>query len=199
MTKTALLLSGGMDSVAIAWWKRPDIAITIDYGQNPAAGEIRAAGAVAATLGIEHRIVRCDLSALGSGDMAGSAPLEMAPIAEWWPFRNQMLLTVAAMQAVSLGVGRLLIGCLSTDRRHADGTAEFITAMNCVLYVQEGGLVVEAPAITLTAVELIRHSGIPFEVLAWAHSCHRANEACGVCGGCLKHYATMQALGNDPY
>ena len=34
--KTALLLSGGMHSVAIAWWRRPNIAITIDYGQLPA-------------------------------------------------------------------------------------------------------------------------------------------------------------------
>ena len=197
--RTALLLSGGMESVAIAWWRRPDIAITIDYGQLPAEAEIRAAGAVAATLGIGHYIVRCDLSVLGSGDMAGRAALAMAPVPEWWPFRNQMLLTVAAMKTVSLGVERLLIGCLSTDRQHADGTEAFIAAMNRVFSVQEGGLVVEAPAITLTAEELIQQSGIPFETLAWAHSCHRANEACGNCRGCLKHYGTMQALGHDPY
>ncbi|MBG0794052.1 7-cyano-7-deazaguanine synthase [Methylocystis sp. H62] len=197
--KTALLLSGGMDSVAIAWWKRPDIAITIDYGHQPALAEIRAAGAVAAALEIEHHIVRCDLAALGSGDMAGRTPLVMAPVPEWWPFRNQMLLTVAAMKAVSLGVERLLIGCLSTDRQHGDGTEAFISAMNSLFAVQEGGLMVEAPAIALTAEELIQQSSIPFEVLAWAHSCHRANEACGNCRGCLKHYSTMQALGHDPY
>ncbi len=197
--KTALLLSGGMDSVAIAWWKRPEVAITINYGQDPAEGEIRAAKAVASTLGIEHHVVRCDLSALGSGDLSGRAPLKMAPVPEWWPFRNQMLLTVAAMQAVLSEVGRLLIGCLSTDGQHADGRAEFISIMNRVFSVQEGGLTVEAPAIGLTAVELVRQSGIPFEVLAWSHSCHRSNEACGVCGGCLKHYRTMQALGHDPY
>ena len=38
----ALLLSGGMDSVAIAYWKRPRYGITINYGQEPAEGEIRA-------------------------------------------------------------------------------------------------------------------------------------------------------------
>ena len=32
----ALLLSGGMDSIALAFWKRPEIAITIDYGQRAA-------------------------------------------------------------------------------------------------------------------------------------------------------------------
>lgn len=197
--KTVLLLSGGMDSVAIAWWKRPDLAITLDYGQKPAEGEIRAASAVAKEIGIEHHIVRFDLSSLGSGDLAASKPLDLAPVPEWWPFRNQMLLTVAAMKAVSLNANRLLIGCLSTDGRHADGTAEFIAAMNAIFAVQEGTLIVEAPAITLAAVELIQESGIPFEVLAWAHSCHKANEACGECRGCLKHYDTMQALGHEPY
>ena len=43
--KTALLLSGGMDSIAIAWWKRPDIALTLDYGQQAANAEIKAATA----------------------------------------------------------------------------------------------------------------------------------------------------------
>ena len=32
-----LLLSGGMDSISIAWWKRPDVAISVDYGQRAAA------------------------------------------------------------------------------------------------------------------------------------------------------------------
>ena len=36
-----MLLSGGMDSIAVAYWRRPSLAITIDYGQVPAAGELR--------------------------------------------------------------------------------------------------------------------------------------------------------------
>jgi len=36
-----LLLSGGIDSVAIAAWKRPEICLTIDYGQRSARAEIR--------------------------------------------------------------------------------------------------------------------------------------------------------------
>ena len=41
---TALLLSGGMDSIALAYWKRPDIALTIDYGQAAADAEERLQG-----------------------------------------------------------------------------------------------------------------------------------------------------------
>src|SRR5947209_14019075 len=98
-----------MDSIAIAFWHRPQIAITVDYGQRPARAEVRAAGAVCQDVGICHHVIRADLSSLGSGDMAGTAPLDVAPVSEWWPFRNQMLITVAAMKGVSLGVKRLLI------------------------------------------------------------------------------------------
>lgn len=197
--KTALLLSGGMDSTAIAYWKKPSAAITINYGQVPASAEIRAASDVAEALNIEHFIVKSDLSSLGSGDMAGSTPLDIAPVTEWWPFRNQLLITLAAMKAVQIGVKKIIIGTLKTDKCHADGTNQFITAMNVLLNKQEGELSLEAPAITLSASELIIKSGVPHEVLAWSHSCHISDYACGVCRGCRKHYETMESLKIKPY
>jgi len=196
---TALLLSGGMDSIAIAFWKRPDLAITIDYGQIPAATELRAANAVCADLGIVHHIIKTDLISLGSGDMAGTAALEVANVPEWWPFRNQMLVTLAAMKGVALGVKHLLIGTLRTDNEHRDGTAEFIRSMSSILEYQEGAIALDAPAINMSSAELIRLSGVPVEILAWAHSCHVAEQACGQCRGCRKHYETMMELGFGPY
>ncbi|RMS14104.1 hypothetical protein ALP72_200017 [Pseudomonas coronafaciens pv. coronafaciens] len=44
--KSALLLSGGMDSLSVAWWKRPDLAITLNYGQLAANAEIAASRAI---------------------------------------------------------------------------------------------------------------------------------------------------------
>lgn len=197
--KAALLLSGGMDSVSIAWWKRPDVAVTIDYGQKPAEAEIVAAAQVAKSLGIAHQIIRVDCSSLGSGDMAGTAPLELAPVSEWWPFRNQLLITLAGMAVVRSGVGKLYIGALATDRVHADGRRDFVDQISKLVALQEGGLTVEAPAIELDAVELVRSSGIPQSTLAWAHSCHVGNYACGQCRGCVKHYNTWNALGWTPH
>ncbi|MGT0195023.1 7-cyano-7-deazaguanine synthase [Burkholderia pyrrocinia] len=197
--RTALLLSGGMDSIAIAYWKQPEVGITVAYGQRAAAAEVRAAAAVCAALGMEHHVIEADLSALGSGDMAGQAPASLAPVSEWWPFRNQMLTTLAAMKAISLNISKLLIGSLRTDGVHADGKPEFITAMSAVLSCQEGGITFEAPAIHLSGPELIRASGIPPDLLAWAHSCHVASEACGMCHGCRKHYETLEDLGLEPY
>jgi len=160
---------------------------------------VGASAAVCDALSIEHHVIQVDLSALGSGDMAGNCPDVLAPASEWWPFRNQMLISLAAMKAIPISVERLLIGSLRTDGFHADGRPEFVAAMREVLRLQEGGLTLEAPAIDLTAAELITTSGVPASILAWAHSCHVANEACGMCRGCRKHYETIEELGLEPY
>ena len=199
MSCTAILLSGGMDSIAVAYLRRPSVAFTIDYGQLPAAGEIRAASAVAEELKIDHEIIKIDLRALGSGDMAGQGAIEVAPNPEWWPFRNQMLVTLSAMRGIALGVNCLLIGTVKGDDSHADGRREFISAMDGLLELQEGGLRLEAPAIELTASELIGMSGVPGELLSWAHSCHVSAYACGICRGCHKHYHTYEEIGTNPY
>jgi 7-cyano-7-deazaguanine synthase len=195
---SALLLSGGMDSVALAYWLRPELAITIDYGQRPARGEIRSAAAVSDALGIDHHVITADLSALGSGDLAGSAALAVAPVSEWWPFRNQMLVTLGAMKAIGLGASQLLIGCLKTDH-HADGKKEFVESLSALLRQQEGSMTLSAPAASMTAVELIRTSKVPIEFLCWTHSCHAGEYACGMCRGCRKHYETLGQLGEAPY
>ncbi|MDZ7654290.1 MAG: 7-cyano-7-deazaguanine synthase [Burkholderiaceae bacterium] len=119
--KRALLLSGGLDSLAIAHWLRPELAVTIDYGQLAAAAEIVAATQICRTLGIDHHVVSVDCRALGSGDMAGRRPVALAPASEWWPYRNQLLITLAAMWAIPRGVGQLLIGTVASDGSHADG------------------------------------------------------------------------------
>jgi 7-cyano-7-deazaguanine synthase len=197
--RIALLLSGGMDSIAIAHWLRPEVGVTVNYGQRAAYAEVRAAAAVCEALGIEHHVIDADLSALGSGDLAGVAPAALAPVSEWWPFRNQMLVTLAAMKLVTIGVNRLMIGSLRTDSVHADGKSEFIAAMNAVLQCQEGTISFDAPAIAYSGAELIKVSGITPALLAWAHSCHVGNEACGLCRGCKKHYETLEELGFAPY
>lgn len=197
--RRALLFSGGMDSTCLAYWHKPDLAITIDYGHKAAAGEIRAATAVCQTLGIDHKIIHCDLSALGSGDLAGTEANPHAPASEWWPYRNQMLVTIAAMECIKHKIDVLEIGALRTDGFHADGRKEFVEALSALLSMQEGGLRLEAPAAAYSAEELVEVSEITMDVLAWSHSCHKSDYACGYCRGCEKHYITMKAIGVEPY
>jgi len=190
----ALLLSGGMDSIAVAFWQRPEIAITIDYGQRAAEAEIAAASQVAKEIGMQHEIISIDCRAIGSGDMAGNDALGVAPVPEWWPFRNQLLVTFAAARGIVLGLTEVMTGSVSSDGMHADGRPEFYDAMDRVTAVQEGGIRISAPALTMTTAELVRHSGVPREILAWAHSCHTGNLACGQCRGCVKHYQVTKEI-----
>lgn len=189
-----LLLSGGMDSASIAHWVRPRFALTVDYGQTVARAEIQAATAVARELSISHAVLRCDLKALGLGRMAGSAPSDLSPTPEWWPFRNQLLVTLAAAHAIKCGADVVIIGTLSTDATHADGTHEFLRRMDELLRQQEGSLRLVAPAKDLDAIGLATRSSAPRALLAYTHSCHSAEIACGRCRGCDKRTETITRL-----
>jgi len=195
--KSGLLLSGGMDSLSIAWWKRPDIAITIDYGQKAAIAEKQASAAVCRELGIEHHVITVDCSSLGSGDMAHAEPDPSAPASDWWPYRNQLLISLAAMRAIKARVNVLYIGTVRSDEGHRDGTKEFVRLMDALVSYQEWGMRVEAPAIGMTTVELIRASGVPAHVLAWSHSCHKSNLPCGACRGCNKYVESYEEVRGD--
>ena len=197
--KTGILLSGGIDSISLAWWKKPQVAYTVDYGQRSANGEMRAAGAVCSTMDIVHRIIYVDCSSLGSGDLAGREPNLFAPSPEWWPFRNQLLLTLAAMAAVQDGVSKLLFGAVKTDSFHQDGSSDFFSQIDRLVSIQEGGIIIEAPALGMTSSELVETSGIEASVLSWAHSCHKSDFACGNCRGCEKHRLVMRELGRGTY
>lgn len=191
---TGLLLSGGMDSTALAWLTQPELLVTIDYGQLAAEAELRAAAAVASALGAEHRVITVRLPQLGSGDMAGRPAHADAPASDWWPFRNQLLITIAGMAALQVGCTRLLIGTVASDALHKDGTEGFVAQMDALMAGQEGGLRVEAPALHWSTAELIERSGVPPFVLAWSHSCHKANTPCCACRGCVKQLEVLQQL-----
>jgi len=187
-----------MDSIAIAWWKRPQWAVTIDYGQKAAAAELIAAAQICKELGIEQEAISVDCGALGSGDMVHMSPDARATTSDWWPYRNQLLITLACMRAISRDVQTLYIGTVKSDgESHRDGTPEFLTRMDGLIAYQEGGLRVVAPAVEYTTAELVRMAAVPSGLLAWAHSCHKANIACGNCRGCNKYLATFTELGSE--
>jgi 7-cyano-7-deazaguanine synthase len=200
-----LLLSGGQDSAALASWFRPPGCLTVNYGQRPFRGELRAATAIAAALNLTAFTVECDLSEIGSGLLAREAsqpsecaakPSSPSPSPEWWPYRNQLLATIASAWALTRGYDVIVMGSVAGDaERHIDGGAEFYVSLDTVTAMQEGGIRIVAPALTLTSTELIEASGIGDGVLAYAHSCHVADYACGYCPGCVKQETVLRSLG----
>lgn len=197
--KTGILLSGGMDSIALTYWKKPEVALTIDYGQICAEAEIRASAVVCRALGIQHEIITVNCRQLGSGDLANIPASIVAPVPEWWPFRNQFIITVAAMRGIAISIKQLLFGAVKSDSAHVDGSKIFFHEIDRLISIQEGNISILAPAIEMTTTELVKVSGIEMSILGWAHSCHVSNYACGNCHGCFKHQFVMSELGYEAY
>ena len=196
-----MLLSGGLDSAAVAALERPNRALFVNYGQVPAEAERQAAKAVAQHLDLELDELDVDLSTLGSGILAGRPQIEGAPTPEWYPFRNQHLVTIAAAHALGHGLGSVVLGTVSGDgSRHADSTPGFVTELDTLLRSQEGAIRVIAPHINTPPHELLMNSGLPDAVINQTYSCHSNNLACGECPGCrrrievLSHFRELPAV-----
>lgn len=192
---SAILLSGGMDSAALAWWKRPDLGVFVNYGQRPAGAERAAAKAVAAEIGLPLECVDIDCSSLGAGTMVGRQPHPDAPTPEWWPYRNQLLVTMAGAVALRIGgIDQIWIGSVVEDEVNGDGSQAFRRALSKLMQLQEGGITVEAPAAHLSGAELVRASSTPAEVIGWTHSCFVSDTPCLKCRGCQKHLEVLEIL-----
>src|SRR5690606_8796838 len=166
----------------------------INYGQSSALAELEASSIICQKLEIKHIIIDVDCSRLGSGDLLKQKAIEIAPSTEWWPYRNQLLVTLACMKAIDLGIKELMVGSVLSDGFHKDGTGKFYDLLNDLMQYQEGNVSVSAPAINLSTVQLVLQSKISSELLFYAHSCHTGNEPCSHCRGCNKYIEVLQQL-----
>jgi 7-cyano-7-deazaguanine synthase len=186
-----LLLSGGTDSTCLAHALRPSLCLTIDYGQRIAKAEIEASRNVCKRLHLKHKVIKIDLRAFATGTMAGRKQKNQGALPEWWPFRNQLVLTIGSMVAYSRGLQEVIIGTVRSDRRHRDGSVAFLRQMDRVVRSQEGAIRLLAPASKLSAEELFSAAEPPLSLLGLTFSCHRSNFPCGQCGGCRKNEAVV--------
>lgn len=191
----ALLFSGGIDSAALAAWLRPEVLVTVDYGQRVAIAEVRAAAEIARRLQLRHDVIRLQTAELGSGHLAGRKPSSLAGAPEWWPYRNQLLVTAAAMRLLDEGLSEVLIGTVKGDDVHADGRPAFVTALSRLMALQEGGVRVQAPAQRMTSEQLVQRAPNIEAWLPWTFSCHIGEYPCGQCRGCVKHALVLGTVG----
>ena len=195
---SVLLLSGGVDSAALCYWKKPAFALTVNYGQIPFEAELLASKRICDFVGVEHMVIHAPINELGSGDLAGRPVNGGGPgiqYSEWWPFRNQFLITLAAMKAIQIAADEVMIGSVSSDSIFVDGSAAFTSAMDSLTRIQEGGIRVSAPAHHLSSIQLLRQANVPEQILSMTHSCHVSNYSCGDCWGCRKNLDIFEALG----
>lgn len=193
--EAVLLLSGGVDSTALAALIRPALTVFVDYGQRPADAESRAARRIAEALDLPFLATTLNLGDFGSGLLFDDAVVDASPSPEWWPFRNQFLATAGAAIAIRKGAPTVVLGSVRGDGdRHADGTRAFYEQLTVLTSLQEGAVAIVAPALGLSTVELVRESALNERILGWTVSCHTGNSPCGACPGCWKRQAVFSEL-----
>lgn len=191
-----ILLSGGLDSATVAAVERPERALFVDYGQEAATAERDSARKIARLLDIELAEVTVNASHVGSGALVNREQPDLAPSPEWFPFRNQLLVTIAAAYAIDTGLHSVLLGTVAHDAlRHADGKHRFIASLDAVLRSQEGELRLAAPHADTSTRQLLARTAIRDEIVAATHSCDVANIACGECNSCQRRAAILDSLG----
>jgi 7-cyano-7-deazaguanine synthase len=127
--------------------------------------------------------------------LANSEESGISPSQEWWPFRNQLLVTLASMQSIKDSVSIIYLASVKSDDFHKDGTKEFYKFINNLVTYQEGNINIICPTLEYYSHELVQEYNVPLDLITMAHSCHISNLSCGKCSGCRKQLRVRHELG----
>ena len=205
---SVIVLSGGMDSTTMLYEYKDRIAVAVNfsYGANHNEREAACARENCRRLGIELLEIdlgfmgRCFESSLLSGaDAIPEGHYEDASMRSTVvPFRNGIMLSVAAGLAESRGLRRVMIANHGGDHAiYPDCRAGFIDAMGKA--IAEGTfdrLELRAPYTLLTKSDIARRGkelGIDYST---TYSCYKGREHhCGKCGTCVERREALADAG----
>jgi 7-cyano-7-deazaguanine synthase len=208
--KVVVLLSGGMDSVGALYEANARYrvvgALSFHYGSKHNDREIPCATLHAARLKVPHQVIslgfigeffKSDL--LKSGGEIPKGHYEAETMAKTVvPFRNGIMLSIAAGYAESLGAGGLVIAAHAGDHAiYPDCREEFMRAIaDAVRLGTYAGIEVLRPFIEMTKAQIARRGaglGIDF---AETWSCYVGGEIqCGECGTCVERREAFRLSG----
>ena len=208
MKDSVIVVSGGMDSVTLLYEKKDEIAlgISFDYGSNHNHNELPLAALHCQRLGIEHVVVPLGFmhqyfksSLLESGDSIPDGSYDEENMKSTVvPFRNGMMLAVAAGIAESNGLTKVLIANHGGDHTiYPDCRPEFIAAMDAAVEAGTFARVrVVAPYTNISKADIARRGralGIDY---AETWSCYKGGDVhCGTCGTCVERKEALREAG----
>ena len=207
--KGLLIYSGGLDSTTLLYEYKDsiDLAVTCDYGSKHNAKEIACAVENCKRLGIKHLIIplgfigqyfKSDLLQSGGEIPEGSYADENMK-STVVPFRNGIMLAVAAGLAESYGLDAVLLANHSGDHAiYPDCRPEFIDAFSAA--VKAGtyeGIKVVSPYCNITKRDIaLRGKALGLDY-SLTYSCYKGGEKhCGKCGTCVERKEAL--AGFDP-
>ena len=208
MKDSIIILSGGMDSVSMLYDYADSIALALsfDYGSNHNAKELPMAAYHCQRLGIEHIIIPLGFikQYFHSSLLSGAAAIpegkydDVTMRSTVVPFRNGIMLSVAAGMAEDRQLSRILMANHSGDHAiYPDCRPDFVDAMAGA--VREGtynGVELFTPYTRLTKTDIARRGkllGIDYS-MTW--SCYKGGDKhCGKCGTCQERRQALAEAG----
>ena len=205
---SVIIVSGGMDSVTLLYEYADSIALAIsfDYGANHNAKEIPMASLHCKRLGIEHLVIPLAFMSkyFTSSLLEGADAIPEGHYADEnmkstvVPFRNGIMLSIAAGIAESRGLKNVLIANHGGDHSiYPDCRPEFINAMDAA--TKAGTYIdvrVKAPYTNITKTDIARRGkalGIDYSE-TW--SCYKGGDVhCGKCGTCVERKEALEGAG----
>ena len=199
MTKSIILLSGGLDSlVALGSYKDKyniKLALTFDYGQKAAKEGIKTSENICNFYNIEHKVIKLDWlreitnTALVSEDTIPTANIGTKESAQkvWVPNRNGLFLNIAAAFADAKDFDYILFGANKDEAGNfPDNTEQF---RNKASELFESSTIkhpkVIAPLINCSKGDIVKiamENSVPLELV---RSCYGSGDKhCGKCESC---------------
>lgn len=208
MKNSAIIVSGGMDSITLLYDHKDEIAlgISFDYGSNHNAREIPFAKMHCERLGIKHITINLDFmhQYFKSSLLDGAEAIPEGHYADdnmkstVVPFRNGIMLAIAIGIAESNNLDQVFIANHGGDHTiYPDCRPEFINAIDAAATAGTYNSVkVIAPYTKITKSDIARigkRLGIDY---AETWSCYKGGEVhCGKCGTCVERKEALAEAG----
>ena len=208
--KAVLIYSGGLDSTTLLYEYRDSIAlaVTFDYGSKHNAREIAYARENCKRLGVKHLVIplgfigeyfKSDLL-LSGGDIPEGHYADENMKSTVVPFRNGIMLAIAAGIAESKGLKRVMIANHAGDHSiYPDCRPGFVNAMSEAMSAGTyENITVYAPYTYLSKKEIAEHGKALGLDYTETYSCYKGGEKhCGKCGTCRERMEALRAAGID--
>lgn len=209
-----VVFSGGMDSATALWWARREFsavsAVSFSYGSKHNARELAAADAICRKLEIPRLEIPLDFigkyfhSSLlkTGGDIPEGAYNEDNMASTVVPFRNGIMLAIAAGMAESRGLSRVMMANHFGDHAiYPDCREEFVTHMSDAMRSGTyAGVEVLAPYTTISKTDIARigkRLGIDYSL---TYSCYKGESRhCGRCATCRERRQALLEAGIDDH
>lgn len=212
MKKVICIVSGGMDSVtmlhdAVKRFKPENVsALSFKYGSKHMNREIPMAKLNCRLLDVYHRVI--DVRSVFKGfksALLNHKDSEKIPEGHYEaanmkktivPFRNGILLSIAAGFAETEGASKILYGAHAGDHFiYEDCRKEFVDAMSEAIRLGTmNGIKIEAPYWNDNKASIIKKGlklGVDYEN-TWTCYNPKGNKACGKCGSCQERLEAFQ-------